>query len=751
MSLASLQEDLAQFLAAWRAGGAAILGWSYSPILLVALLGALATWMVSARIADLEHQRRFAAFTEAARDRQLVVQRELDFALGLVQDLGSFFDAAAVVSRRQFREFVGPALKRNRAIQSLQWAPRITGEQRRDFVAKVRPGIPRFQVQDPLPRGERRIAPERPLHYPILYVQPYPEQSPLLGLDLAADPAVVDLLFQATERRTLVVGEPDLLEDRPHPSLFAVYRPVFSRAAEAETLEAGAEAETDTPALLGQEVRGFAIGVFRFGDLIEQALASLGSSGVDMAFWSQPVEGEPQLIYVHRSRTRDEGQLSTDLDPDPILATYEGQVRAGDLTWTLMGAPVPGAFRTEGWSGWLIPIAGLAFTSLTCVYLFALIGRDRQVRRLVGERTQELSRANEALNKEITERRRAEEALQYLNITLEHRVERRTAESERRARDLEQFAYVASHDLKAPLRGIANISEWLKEDLQDRLTPETREQLDLLRDRVARMHALIEGLLEYSRIGRAPESLEEVDVGALVTTVVDSLDPPPGFQVEIAPDLPVLYTDRLHLSQVFANLIANAIRHHDRERGRVRVTGQDLGQQWRFTIEDDGPGIPAEFRGKVFLMFQTLRVRDYGVDTGIGLALVKKLVEEHGGSIHIVDADPGQEDRRGCRILFTWPRQEQAGETADKAQGDQALAKEGHLDLAHASEGGLDQQAPATEGRLTKTGGQDLATDRDVTKNKNKTKTKTGGKDSASDRDPTTGDKDPAINRDLTR
>ncbi len=643
----------------WLPEAAAPLWRSYSPILLVALLGVLATWMVWARIADLEHQRRFAAFSEAARDRILVVQRELDYALGLVQDLGGFFDAASLVTRRQFREFVAPTLKRNRAIHSLQWAPRVAREGRRDFLAKVRPGIPRFQIQELAANGERRLAPERPLHFPILYVQPYPENTPLLGLDLAADPVLLDLLAKAAERRTLVVGEFEQ-GGQAEASLITVYRPVFTRAEEGEAVEILGDVEADPVSVEGQEVRGFAIGVFRFGELVEQALASLSPGGVDIGFWIQGGNGGRRLFHVHRSRYRDEVNWQPDLAP--IAATYESQVRAGDLTWTLICAPVPGSFQSEGWSGWLILGGGSAFTLLTCVYLFALIGRDRQVRRLVAERTLELSRANEALNTEIAERRRAEQALQYLNITLEHRVERRTAESERRARDLEQFAYVTSHDLKAPLRGIANLAEWLKEDLHDRLTPETQEQLDLLRDRVARMNALIEGLLEYSRIGRVAGSLEEVDVGPLVATLVDSLDPPTGFRVEIAPDLPVLHTDRLHLSQVFANLITNAIRHHDRDQGWVGVSGRDLGDRWLFAVEDDGPGIPLEFRDKVFLMFQTLGVKDYGANTGIGLALVKKLVEEHGGTIHLEDASLEKGIRRGCRFIFTWPRREQAGD-----------------------------------------------------------------------------------------
>ncbi len=651
-------------LSRWRAGGRgespAALLWSYTPIFLVALLGVLASWLVSARIGELEHQRRFASFSEAARDRLLVVQREMDYALGLVQDLGGFFDAASRVSRRQFREFVGPTLKRNRAIQSLQWAPRVTREERRDFAAKVRLGIPRFQIQDPTPGGDRRPAPDRPVHFPVLFVQPYPENTPLLGLDLAAEPRVFELLNLAVERRTLVVGEPEGQDDKPEGARFAVYRPVFSRVEELEGPEVTGETDLEPGTIEEREVRGFAVGVFRFGTLIDQALASLGPSGVDIAFWAEGAGGQRRLFHVHRSRARD--GASWPGDSQPITATYEGQIRVGDQTWTLVCAPVPGAFSAEGWGGSLILGGGLAFTFLTCIYFFALIGRDRQVRRLVAERTLELSRSNEALNKEIADRRRAEEALQYLNITLEQRVERRTAESERRARDLEQFAYVASHDLKAPLRGIANLSEWLKEDLQDRLTPETQEQLDLLRDRVARMNALIEGLLAYSRIGRAAGSLERVDVGELVREVVDSLDPPPEFQVEIAPDLPTLHTDRLHLSQVFANLIANALRHHDREAGLVRIACRAEGARWVFSVEDDGPGIPPEFRHKIFLMFQTLAVKDYGVNTGIGLALVKKLVEEHGGTIHFEDADLGRDSRRGSRFVFSWPRQDQAAE-----------------------------------------------------------------------------------------
>ena len=293
---------------------------------------------------------------------------------------------------------------------------------------------------------------------------------------------------------------------------------------------------------------------------------------------------------------------------------------------------------------------GLPFTALLTIYLSTLVGRAAKIRRLVTERTAQLVEVNEELGNEIRERLNAEKELQRLNETLEQRVAIRTAEAERHVEELEQFAYVTSHDLKAPLRGIANLATWLEEDLSDRLTAATREQLGLLRDRVQRMNALIEGLLEYSRIGKAAHTLVTLDSGKLLAEVIDSLSPPDGFTVDVAANMPTLYTDRLHLSQVFSNLIGNAIKHGKDGRGHVRVTVDDRGEFYEFTVADDGPGIAPEYHDKVFMMFQTLAVHDYGSNTGIGLALVKKIVQEHGGSIKLESGDGN-----GTTFRFSWP------------------------------------------------------------------------------------------------
>jgi signal transduction histidine kinase len=409
------------------------------------------------------------------------------------------------------------------------------------------------------------------------------------------------------------------------------------------------------------EPRGFAGGLFRIQDLVDAALSNLRPSGIEIRlYFGESGAGEPgpdvEPFYIHRSRAPETNEQP---DPGSRLRTFSDEIRVADQVWTMVGSPRPGYFESDLSSSRLILGSGIAFTLLACIYLSSVIGQARQVRRLVGQRTLELERSNAALNSEIADRERAEEALRQLNLTLEQRIEQRTAESERRARDLEQFAYVASHDLKAPLRGIANLATWLSQDLEDCLTPEVAEQLDLMRDRVARMNALIEGLLSYSRIGRDQGTDEPIDIARLIADSVDSLAPPPGFKIQVAPNMPHLQGDPLALSMVLTNLIGNAIKHHDRTEGLVRICARCIGDRCEFNVKDDGPGIPPELHDKVFLMFQTLKVKDTQGDTGIGLAIVKKLVEEHGGHISLHSGP-----HRGCRFRFTWPRRLQKAERA---------------------------------------------------------------------------------------
>ena len=231
-------------------------------------------------------------------------------------------------------------------------------------------------------------------------------------------------------------------------------------------------------------------------------------------------------------------------------------------------------------------------------------------------------------------------------------LERSNEELARSNKDLEQFAYVASHDLKAPLRAIDNLAGWIAEDLGDQLEGDPRRNLQLLQGRVNRMEGLLEDILEYSRAGRVDGPIEDVDTGRLVSDVVDLVDPPDGITVTVPADLPRLRTAKSPLQQVFSNLIVNAIKHHDRARGRIEVTARDRGDAYEFAVADDGPGIPPEYHERVCQMFQSLKPRDEVEGSGMGLAIVKKLVEARNGVLSI-DSPAGE---RGTTLRFAWPK-----------------------------------------------------------------------------------------------
>ncbi|MCU0543447.1 MAG: PAS domain S-box protein [Oscillatoriaceae cyanobacterium Prado104] len=256
---------------------------------------------------------------------------------------------------------------------------------------------------------------------------------------------------------------------------------------------------------------------------------------------------------------------------------------------------------------------------------------------------------------DIRERKQAEEALRLRAEELSstaRRLRQTTNILQKRNQELDQFAYVVSHDLKAPLRAIANLSSWIEEDLSESMTEDTAHQMNLLRGRVHRMEALIEGLLQYSRVGRIQVASETVQVEKLLAEIIDSLAPPPEFVVEVAPGMPTFVTERLPLQQVFANLISNAIKHNRRGWGYVQISVKELDDYYEFAVADDGLGIAPQYHEKVFAIFQTLEARDKVENTGIGLSLVKKIVEGQGGSISLESAEGD-----GATFRFTWPKQ----------------------------------------------------------------------------------------------
>ncbi len=242
---------------------------------------------------------------------------------------------------------------------------------------------------------------------------------------------------------------------------------------------------------------------------------------------------------------------------------------------------------------------------------------------------------------DITERKRAE-------LLIEQKSEELSAVN----RELQEFAYVVSHDLKAPLRSISTLTHWLVTDYAQLLPEEGQEHLSLLNQRAIRMQHLIDGVLTYSRAGRVAEQAGNSDISQLVAEVWGLLNPPPNMHISIQPNMPVIYAEPIRLVQLFQNLISNAVKHNDKDEGYIEVFCQDDGCMWRFGVKDNGPGIAPKHHELVFGIFQTLCSSETNPDsTGIGLALVRKVVELYGGNIWI-ESDVGQ----GCTFWFTIPK-----------------------------------------------------------------------------------------------
>lgn len=224
-------------------------------------------------------------------------------------------------------------------------------------------------------------------------------------------------------------------------------------------------------------------------------------------------------------------------------------------------------------------------------------------------------------------------------------------ELEQATEELKDFAYLASHDLKAPLRGISSLAEWLSTDCSDKLGKEGQEQIKMLMARVKRMYNLIDGVLEYSQTTRRENSVK-TDLNEVISDVIAELGVPEGIKITIEQPLPVVVCGKNGIRRVFYNLLSNAVNFVDSSTGRIVINWSDEHSYWKFSVTDNGPGIEEKHFGRIFKMFQTLSPQDDAESTGVGLTITKKIIEFYGGKIW-VQSMPGE----GSTFFFTLPKE----------------------------------------------------------------------------------------------
>jgi len=249
--------------------------------------------------------------------------------------------------------------------------------------------------------------------------------------------------------------------------------------------------------------------------------------------------------------------------------------------------------------------------------------------------------------RDITYRKKTEQTLAKLNEDLHKTV----LDLKNSNQELRSFAHVIAHDLKSPLRGIGSIADRLIRKYDQTLDGVGKDQLRLLIVRVKRMSEFIDGILRYSEIGHVVEEQQNVDVNTLVTEIISEIAVPDNFEIIAEPNLPAIRCERHRLKQVFQNLISNAVKYTDKPKARIKIACADEHDFWKFSVEDNGCGIKEQYYDKIFEIFQTLASRDKSESTGIGLSIVKKIVELYGGRVWVT-SKPGL----GSTFCFTLPK-----------------------------------------------------------------------------------------------
>ncbi len=293
----------------------------------------------------------------------------------------------------------------------------------------------------------------------------------------------------------------------------------------------------------------------------------------------------------------------------------------------------------------------LASLSALAVFLFANV---RIVERQINQRMSKLTRAISAIAENKSDHEigvSGEDELGAMARALEM-FKTTNEELKRSNSELEKFAYVAAHDLRSPLRAIHDLAEWTVEDEENILSDASRENMDLLISRVDRLKLLLSDLLRYALVGQETEDLTRLSLPQVVTATRDLLDPHGRFSINYSGTAQDIVTYATPLRQILLNMISNGIKHHDRDSGVIKISGDIHDGRLYLSVEDDGPGIEQCYHDRIFGLFQTLRPRDEVEGSGLGLAIIRKLVEHYGGSIRLI-SDPTVS--RGTRFEFDLP------------------------------------------------------------------------------------------------
>lgn len=542
---------------------------------------------VEAAVRD-RFDREAGRVTELVRERMELYENALFAGVAAVQSNGGDMSYA---EWRTFSETLRLD-RRYPGINGIGIVDHVSSADRDAYTSARHRDLPSFRIYPPHDEAEL---------WPIRLVEPIELNAKAVGLDLAHE---TNRRTGAERARDLgqpqITGPITLVQDAAKTPGFLFYVPFYAGDAKPLSIEARR-----------RDIRGLVYAPFIVNKLLEGTLRK-ESRHIRIRI----LDGDEVIYDEHLDS-------ESDYDPNPVYETQTTQPFYG-RTWAFDIASTK-SFREDNHSDQpaLILGGGLLIDGLLLGLFVALTNSNRRAVAFARRATQELWR--------------------------------RTQDLEQSNEALEKFAYVASHDLKTPLRGISDLADYLEEDLEEYLRAaepdnKVKRNLDRLGVQVARMDGLIKGILDYSSLGNSETELAEIDLEELIGSTMRDLGC--GDDRWVLTGSPRrLETDAIRLTQVVTNLLTNAVKHHDDpDRLFLSIEITESATAYRLAIADNGPGIDARFRERIFEVFQTLQSKDVLDSTGIGLAIVKKTVELMGGSISVTETDGG-----GATFIVEWP------------------------------------------------------------------------------------------------
>jgi signal transduction histidine kinase len=595
------------------------------------VVGLAVSALAFAILRALDTQTALADFEPRAAVVAAAVQSKLDRQYEMLRAVDGLFDASERVEPEEFRIFARQMLRDHPSAVALAWAPSVDAAERDAFEGAMRAtGAPGFVIADVGPGGRLVPAPARPSWFPLAYLARRDGGTGGLGLDigplLAPDAWPPRRLHEMRGTRVGAFdglpGAGDWMLLTLTRSIEAAHRPqdwAVQRAPGFVVCIVDAAAMVES-ALEKTDLRGLSVEIAEFGGAHARPLFVSGT---------QPPPGDDGLVWIDR----------VDVGLGAWRVRVYGEVGAGP--------------SSVSWHPWFALGIGLLLTGGLAGFLASSAGRTRWIEAQVRERTAALHEANSALAEDVARRREVESELRRLGAELERRVDERTRELVAAYEELETFSYSASHDLRSPLRTLSGMSELLLEDHAHRLDDEGRDYLQRIRTSAERLAEAIEAMLEMSRTVRGGLRTEVVDLGRLAREVADEVrlrHPERSVEVAIACDLRVRGDPRL-LRAAFENLIGNAFKFTaGRSPAHIEVGGHRTDGQVECYVRDDGVGFDMRDAARIFEPFQRLhRGGDYE-GSGIGLAIVRRIVHRHLGRIW-AEGEPG----RGATFRFTLP------------------------------------------------------------------------------------------------